>query len=88
MQEHFQGFYLLHLQESMEQEQRDQMFLEMLELERKKTFCWKNFRDSNQIAKAKASSFLSIILYEWKMGQEKWGSHPGRRHPRELWQYC
>lgn len=39
MQEHFQGFYLLHLQESMEQEQRDQMFLEMLELERKNTFC-------------------------------------------------
>lgn len=34
-QHHFLGFYRLHLQESMEQQQRDQMFLKTLELERK-----------------------------------------------------
>lgn len=40
-QHHFLGFYQLHLQETMEQQQRDQQFLEMLELERKSKFLLK-----------------------------------------------
>jgi hypothetical protein len=37
-QHHFLGFYQLHLQETMEKQQRDLEFLEMLELEQKEAF--------------------------------------------------